>query len=168
MRVLTYGAQSGRGPANSLILKPLAAGSLTGVTRADEKSRVACCRWEAHPGAFFPAALFPGLAKSHESASWRSVFKARPLPSLAGSSKPASLWFGLGESVKGFLFCFSMGTSLGAAQRGTVGVGGHLRLGHLGGRWEGARPGGWGGAELRAQGQAWEALETGKVSGNKN
>lgn len=28
-----------------------------------------------------PAALFPGLAKSHESANWRSIFKARPLPS---------------------------------------------------------------------------------------
>ena len=38
-------------------------------------------------GGSFPAALSPGLAKSHESANWRSVFKARPSPSLAGSSK---------------------------------------------------------------------------------
>lgn len=125
----------------------------------DEKSRAACRRHrEAQPGAFFPAALFPGLAKSHESANWRSVFKARPSPSLAGSSKPAWLWLCLGESVKGFLSCSSMGTSLGATQRDREegGAGGHLRPGHLGGRREGAGPGGLGGAERRHR-RCWKA-----------
>lgn len=88
---------------NSLHSPGSAASALTGVTWGPMKRAGGAAR-EARPGAFFPAALFPELAKSHESANWRSVFKARPLPSLAGSSKPASLLLRLGDPVKGS-FC---------------------------------------------------------------
>lgn len=119
--VLTYGLRSGEGAlTNSLHSPGSAASSLTGVTWGPVKRAGVPAR-EARPGAFFPAALFPGPAKSHESANWRSVFKARPLPSLAGSSKPASLLRLLGDAVKGS-FCSrsSMGTSSGSRSRGTV------------------------------------------------
>lgn len=136
------GCSQGRGPHKQSSFTGLCCQLLIGGTWGLMK-RAGVPTKEAPSGAFFPAVLFPELAKSHESANWRSIFKARPLPSLAGSSKlPCSHCAGK-HCKRRFLFPLFNGASSGSLEEARC----ELEDTRSRATWVGkggSRPGSWG------------------------
>lgn len=99
-------------------------------------------------GAFFPAGLLPRQA---ESANGRGSFKARPSPSLAGSSKPAS-FSALGRACKR-LFLFALNGDI---------LGELLERHGVSWRTLEAGPLGWAAGGGRAQGGGWGGWAAGR------
>lgn len=95
------------------------------------------------PGGFLPAALFPALAKSHESASRGSAFQSKAFALLGRLLKAAWLPLRPGDTAKG-IFCsrVSMGTSSGSL--GEAGASPRtLEAGPRGWAAGGSGPGSW-------------------------
>lgn len=128
---------SGEGPRRTAFIhQALRPAPSPGAMGAGGKGRGATR--EACPGAFSPQRCSPRLPSPTSQRAGEALFKARPLPSLAGSSKLPGSPCARGTPQKAFFVPASQwGHPQGALER-PVRARGHLRQGHVGGRQEGA------------------------------